>query len=110
MIFRKQRKQFLKDFGISINMPGNFLNINGLGYLITTTRFYPKDHQYFLSFEHFAFPEDTQVVSFTPTLHNTKKKAKEDNQLSNQKDLEGEEWKTDVDPGVKVVDEDNFMS
>jgi hypothetical protein len=43
-------------------------------------------------------------------LHNTKKKAKEDNQLSNQKDLEGEEWKTDVDKGVKVIDEDTFMS
>jgi hypothetical protein len=43
-------------------------------------------------------------------MHNTKKKAKEDNQHSNQKDLEGEEWKTDVDQGVKVVDEDNFMT
>ena len=82
-MFRKQRKQFLKDFGISINMPGKFHNINGLGYLITTSRLYPKDHQYFLSFEHFAFPEDTQVVSFTPAMPRNKKKTKEDNQLSN---------------------------
>jgi hypothetical protein len=42
---------------------------------------------------------------------NAKKKGKEDNKHSNEKVLEGEEWKTNAEPGVKVAaDEDNFMS
>lgn len=40
--------------------------INALGYLITNTRLYPRDDHYFMSFEQFAFPEDTHVITFTP--------------------------------------------
>ena len=82
MTFSKNRKQFLKDFGISINMPGKFLKINGLGYLISTTRLYPIDHQYFVSFEHFAFPEDTKVVTFNLAMPKKNKWIEEEIQLS----------------------------
>jgi hypothetical protein len=66
MTFRKNRSQFLKDFGISINMPGKFHKNNVLGYLMWTTRLYPKENYeyYFVTFEHAAFPVDTKLVSF----------------------------------------------
>jgi hypothetical protein len=64
-----------------------------------------------MSFEQFAFPEDTQVVSFTPNMHNTKKTTLPDLKISNRMLLAGEERKSDLKAGVSVVaDEDDFLS
>ena len=64
-----------------------------------------------MSFEQFSFPEDTQVVSFTPTMPDTKKSTLPELKLSNKILLASEERKFSLKPGALAeVDEDDFMS
>jgi hypothetical protein len=59
IVFRNQRKQFLNQFAVTFNLPGNhtFIYLPLIGFIIHQSQLYPKDHQYFISSERYSFPD-----------------------------------------------------
>ncbi len=57
----------MEEYSITLDLPGIIMSLMfDVGYLILSACIYPKNINYFLTFEHIAFP-DVKVVSLRPT-------------------------------------------